>query len=133
MCRRLLCATGPMFRLFCRAAAREEGPFHRGRPDEPTGSHCQSVNAQGVDPAAFFQSSGCCEKLCNYNMFHSVPLLIPPIPSSNMKWTNFTKWSTNRSAAPQSSEYLQALNTQTHTSSHTHLTCLCPPTPDSAS
>lgn len=43
-----------IFHLFTfrHAAAGEEGPFHRGGPDEPTGSHCQSVNAEGEAPVA---------------------------------------------------------------------------------
>lgn len=37
---------------FCHAAAREKGPFHRGGPDEPAGSYCQSVDAEGQAHAA---------------------------------------------------------------------------------
>lgn len=78
------------------AAPREEGPVHRGRPDEPPGPHRQRVHPEGTAgsgraaPAALPAATARAEPA--------------PCPRSSTTWTSCTRWRPGRPPAPATSE-----------------------------
>lgn len=74
------------------AAPREEGPVHRGRPDEPPGPHRQRVHPEGTAGSA---RAGPARRRPR-----------PPraCPRSSTTWTSCTRWRRGRAPAPATSE-----------------------------
>lgn len=96
---------GPMSRL--PSAPREEGPVHRGRPDEPPGPHRQRLHPEGTAGA---RGGGC-----------PLPALLthaPASPCSSTRWTSSTRWRAGRPSAPVTSE--------SHGTGAAHLACSRP-------
>lgn len=82
---------GPMSRL--PSAPREEGPVHRGRPDEPPGPHRQRLHPEGTAGA---RGGGC--------PLPALPTHAPASPCSSTRWTSSTRWRAGRPSAPATSE-----------------------------
>lgn len=83
----------PAPRPACPLAPREEGPVHRGRPDEPSGPHRQRLHPEGTAGAG---AGGC--------PLPALPAHAPASLCSSTRWTSCTRWRAGRPSAPATSE-----------------------------